>query len=145
MLLEPIYEQDFDAGSYGFRPGRSAHDALEDLWKRTMDSGGGWILEVDIRKFFDTLDHAHLREFLQLRVRDGVLKRLIGKWLKAGVMEDGQRELPGGRKPARRRDHASNNLANGPLRGLGQKGADLSYISHGPGLRLPLRVSPVRG
>ena len=55
MLLEPIYEQDFDAGSYGFRPGRSAHDALEDLWKRTMDSSGGWILEVDIRKFFDTL------------------------------------------------------------------------------------------
>ena len=82
MLLEPIYEQDFDAGSYGFRPGRSAHDALEDLWKRTMDSGGGWVLEVDIRKFFDTLDHAHLREFLQIRIRDGVLKRLIGKWLK---------------------------------------------------------------
>jgi RNA-directed DNA polymerase len=89
MLLEPIYEQDFDAGSYGFRPGRSAHQALEDLWKRTMESQGGWILEVDIRKFFDTLDHAHLRAFLQLRVRDGVLKRLIGKWLKAGVMEEG--------------------------------------------------------
>jgi group II intron reverse transcriptase/maturase len=94
MLLEPIYEQDFDAGSYGFRPGRSAHDALEDLWKQTMDSSGGWILEVDIRKFFDTLDHAHLREFLQLRVRDGVLKRLIGKWLKAGVMESGSVSYP---------------------------------------------------
>lgn len=94
MLLEPIYEQDFDAGSYGFRPGRSAHDALEDLWKRTMDSSGGWILEVDIRKFFDTLDHAHLREFLRLRVRDGVLKRLIGKWLKAGVMESGSVSYP---------------------------------------------------
>ncbi len=94
MLLEPIYEQDFDAGSYGFRPGRSAHQALEDLWKRTMDSGGGWILEVDIRKFFDTLGHSHLREFLQLRVRDGVLKRLIGKWLKAGVMEDGNVSYP---------------------------------------------------
>ena len=48
-----------------------------------------WILEVDIRKFFDTLDHAHLREFLQRRVRDGVLLRLIGKWLNAGVLEDG--------------------------------------------------------
>lgn len=94
MLLEPIYEQDFDAGSYGFRPGRSAHDALEELWKRTMDSGGGWILEVDIRKFFDTLDHAHLREFLQFRMRDGVLKRLIGKWLKAGVMEAGSVSYP---------------------------------------------------
>jgi len=94
MLLEPIYEQDFDVGSYGFRPGRSAHQALEELWKRTMDSSGGWILEVDIRKFFDTLDHAHLREFLQLRVRDGVLKRLIGKWLKAGVMEEGNVSYP---------------------------------------------------
>jgi group II intron reverse transcriptase/maturase len=94
MLLEPIYEQDFDAGSYGFRPGRSAHDALEDIWKRTMDSSGGWILEVDIRKFFDTLDRAHLREFLQLRVRDGVLKRLIGKWLKAGVLESGSVSYP---------------------------------------------------
>ena len=99
MLLEPIYEQDFDAGSYGFRPRRSAHDALEDLWKQTMDSGGGWILEVDIRKFFDTLDHAHLREFLQIRVRDGVLKRLIGKWLKAGVMEGGNLSYPDAGSP----------------------------------------------
>src|SRR5580704_13623670 len=78
MLLEPIYEQDFLDCSYGFRPGRSAHQALETLWKQTMDSHGGWILEVDIRKFFDTLDHAQLRAFLQHRVRDGVLTRLIG-------------------------------------------------------------------
>jgi group II intron reverse transcriptase/maturase len=94
MLLEPIYEQDFDSASYGFRPGRSAHDALQDLWKQTMNTRGGWILEVDIRKFFDTLDHAFLREFFQLRVRDGVLKRLIGKWLKAGVMESGSVSYP---------------------------------------------------
>ena len=99
MLLEPIYEQDFDGGSYGFRPGRSSHQALEELWKRTMDSGGGWILEVDIRKFFDTLDHAHLREFLQCRVRDGVLKRWIGKWLKAGVMEEGNVSYPDSGSP----------------------------------------------
>jgi group II intron reverse transcriptase/maturase len=99
MLLEPIYEQDFDAGSYGFRPGRSAHDALEDLWKRTMDSNGGWVLEVDIRKFFDTLDHAHLRQLLQLRVRDGVLNRLIGKWLKAGVLESGSVSYPDAGSP----------------------------------------------
>jgi RNA-directed DNA polymerase len=99
MLLEPIYEQDFDAGSNGFRPRRSAHGALEDLWQRTMKSGGGWILEVDIRKFFDTLDHAHLREFLQRRVRDGVLKRLIGKWLKAGVMEKGSVSYPDAGSP----------------------------------------------
>jgi group II intron reverse transcriptase/maturase len=94
MLLEPIYEQDFDAGSYGFRPKRSTHQALQDLWQRTMDSGGGWILEVDIRKFFDTLGHSHLRELLQLRVRDGVLTRLIGKWLHAGVQEEGSVRYP---------------------------------------------------
>jgi RNA-directed DNA polymerase len=99
MLLEPIYEHDFYDGSYGFRPGRSAHQALADLWKQTMTSGGGWILEVDIRKFFDTLDHAHLREFLQHRVRDGVLKRLIGKWLKAGVMEEGSVSYPDSGSP----------------------------------------------
>jgi RNA-directed DNA polymerase len=94
MLLEPIYETQFHGGSYGFRPKRSAHQALESLWKQTMDQGGGWILEVDIRKFFDTLDHARLREFLQYRIRDGVLLRLIGKWLNAGVMEDGSISYP---------------------------------------------------
>jgi retron-type reverse transcriptase len=73
MALEPIYEQDFRACSYGFRPGRSAHQALEALWQNTMHMRGGWILEVDIRKFFDTLDHAHLRSLLAKRVRDGVL------------------------------------------------------------------------
>ena len=99
MLLEPIYEQDFHEGSYGFRPQRSAHQALEALWKCSMNVGGGWILEVDIRKFFDTIDHAHLREFLQQRVRDGVLTKLIGKWLKAGVMEDDTVSYPGKGSP----------------------------------------------
>lgn len=94
MLLEPIYEQDFYDGSYGFRPGRSPHDALQSLWRETRRIGGGWILEVDLRKFFDTLDHAHLRTFVQQRVRDGVVRRLIGKWLKAGVMEDGNISYP---------------------------------------------------
>lgn len=87
MLLEAIYEQDFYDGSYGFRPGRSAHDALNALQNITVTMAGGWILEVDIKKFFDTLDHAHLREILSRRVRDGVLLRLIGKWLNAGVLE----------------------------------------------------------
>src|ERR1700735_359235 len=62
MLLEPIYEQDFVDCSQGFRPGRSAHQALEALWKETMNTNGGWVLEVDISKFFDTLDHGHLRQ-----------------------------------------------------------------------------------
>ena len=70
-------------------PGRSAHQALDALWQQTMAMGGGWILDVDVRKFFDTIDHKHLRDFLKRRVRDGVLLRLIGKWLNAGVLEEG--------------------------------------------------------
>jgi len=89
MVLEAIYEQDFKDCSYGFRPGRSAHQALDSLWHEMMAIGGGWIVDVDIRKFFDTIDHGHLRDFVTRRVRDGVLLRLIGKWLNAGVLEDG--------------------------------------------------------
>lgn len=99
MVLEPIYEQDFYDCSFGFRPERSAHQALESLWKQTMNSHGGWILEVDIWKFFDTLDHAHLRRLIRHRVRDGVLTRLIGKWLKAGVLEEGAVTYPDAGSP----------------------------------------------
>jgi RNA-directed DNA polymerase len=94
MVLEADYEQDFLDCSYGFRPGRSAHQALDAVWQQTMGIGGGWVLEVDIRKFFDNLDHAHLRELLRHRIRDGVLLRLIGKWLNAGVLEDGNLTFP---------------------------------------------------
>lgn len=94
LILEAIYEQDFRDCSYGFRPGRSAHGALASLWQQTMGMRGGWILEVDIRKFFDNLVHTHLRELVQLRVRDGVLLRLIGKWLNAGVLEGGALSYP---------------------------------------------------
>jgi group II intron reverse transcriptase/maturase len=94
MVLEAIYEQDFYPCSYGFRLGRSAHQALRDLWQQTMQSGGGWILELDIRKFFDTLDRAQLRNLLRRRVRDGVLLRLIDKWLSAGVLEAGSLSYP---------------------------------------------------
>jgi RNA-directed DNA polymerase len=87
MLLEPVYEQDFKDFSYGFRPRRSAHQALEALRNGIMQLGGGWVLEVDIRKFFDSVDHERLREVLRRRVRDGVVLRLIGKWLNAGVLE----------------------------------------------------------
>lgn len=94
MVLEPIYEQDFLNCSYGFRPRRSARQALQALWQQSMGLGGCWLLEVDIRKYFDTLDHARLRELVQRRVRDGVLLRLIGKWLKAGVLDDGVLTTP---------------------------------------------------
>ena len=96
MLLDPLYEQDFLDCSYGFRRGRSAHDALQAFRQPMMNNRprGGWVLEVDIRKFFDNLDHQHLRQFLRVRVRDGVLLRLIDKWLKAGIMEDGSISYP---------------------------------------------------
>ena len=87
MVLEAIYEEEFHDFSYGFRPNRSAHQACEALQNITVKMAGGWVLEVDIKKFFDTLDHERLREILSRRVRDGVILRLIGKWLNAGVME----------------------------------------------------------
>ena len=90
MLLEPIYEEQFFDFSYGFRPGRSAHQALQRIWKQIMDEPIQWIVEVDIRKFFDTLDHNRLREVLRQRVTDGVITKLIDKWLNAGVLEQQQ-------------------------------------------------------
>jgi group II intron reverse transcriptase/maturase len=89
MALEAVYEQDFLDCSYGFRPNRSAHQALRAVWHATMTMGGGWVLEADIAGFFDSVDHTKLREVLSQRVRDGVVTRLIGKWLNAGVMEAG--------------------------------------------------------
>ena len=65
MALEPIYEQDFLDCSYGFRPGRSAHQALEALWRGLMDLGGGWIIDLDIRSYFDSVDHAELRQLFE--------------------------------------------------------------------------------
>lgn len=89
MVLEPVYEQEFLNCSYGFRPGRGAHRALDDLWTGLMDIGGGWVIDLDIQSFFDTVSRDHLRSFLDRRVRDGLIRRAIGKWLNAGVMEDG--------------------------------------------------------
>lgn len=87
MLLEAVYEQSFHDFSYGFRPGRSAHQACEALRTATVKMAGGWVVEVDIARFFDSLDHAHLRAILGQRIGDGTIMRLIGKWLNAGVME----------------------------------------------------------
>jgi group II intron reverse transcriptase/maturase len=93
MALEAVYEQDFLPCSFGFRPRRSAHQALELVWKSAMTQGAV-VLEVDIQAFFDSLDHSHLRSFLDQRVRDGVIRRVIDKWLKAGVLEDGSVSYP---------------------------------------------------
>jgi len=94
MILEGLYEQDFLDCSYGFRPGRGAHQALDALWAHLMKMGGGWIIDLDVRKFYDSLSHVHLREILKARVCDGVVTRLVGKWLKAGVWEKGSVSYP---------------------------------------------------
>ena len=87
MVLGTIYEQDFLDCSFGFRPDRSAHQALEAVRRTLMEMRGGWVLEVDIKDFFGAIDHTKLRSVLDLRVRCSGLRRFIGKWLKAGVME----------------------------------------------------------
>jgi group II intron reverse transcriptase/maturase len=89
MLLEPILEGEFHGHSFGFRPGRSAHQALAAIWESCTQLGIRWIVDADIRKYFDTIDHGKLREMLRRRVQDGVILRLLGKWLKAGVLEEG--------------------------------------------------------
>ena len=89
MVLEAMYEQDFLSCSYGFRPGRSAHQALQNLHDAVMNQRLRWVIDIDIEKYFDSISHAHLRDFLDQRVTDGVIRRMIDKWLKAGVLEDG--------------------------------------------------------
>jgi len=89
MVLGAIYEQDFLYCSYGFRPKRSAHQALKAIWNSLMDINGGWVVEVDLKDYFGSLVHSQLRSFLDRRVKDGVIRRVIDKWLKAGVMEEG--------------------------------------------------------
>ena len=89
MVLELVYEQDFLPCSYGFRPGRSAHQALQELQTGFMRHGLRWVIDLDIEKYFDSISHSHLRSFLDRRVTDGVIRRMIDKWLSAGVLEDG--------------------------------------------------------
>ena len=94
MILEPIYEQEFLPFSFGFRPGRSQHQALDYLRQQCFAQKVEWVLEVDLAKFFDTVDHRKMLELLSRRVQDGVIKRLIAKWLKAGVLENGKVSYP---------------------------------------------------
>src|SRR5271169_4183830 len=82
MVLEAVYEQDF-------RPGRSAHQALQSLHTAIMSQGLRWVVDIDIVKYFDSIPHSHLRDLLDQRVTDGVIRRMIDKWLKAGVLEEG--------------------------------------------------------
>ncbi len=89
MILEPIYEQDFVPCSYGFRPARSCHDALGALRSGIVDERQRWVIDADISKYFDRIAHHRLREILDLRIKDGVIRRMIDKWLKAGMIDAG--------------------------------------------------------
>jgi len=89
MLLEAIYEQDVQDRSYGFRRGRSPHEARHERRERCMTEGIGWIVDADVRGYFDSLDKTWLRAMRRTRVNAGRIVRLIGKWLHAGVMEEG--------------------------------------------------------
>jgi RNA-directed DNA polymerase len=89
-VLNAIYENDFLGFSYGFRLGRGAHDALDSLWVGIMGKKVNWVLDADIRDFFGTVNHGWLLKFIEHRVADRRILRLIQKWLRAGVSEDGQ-------------------------------------------------------
>src|SRR4051794_889824 len=91
-ILNQIYEIDFKGFSYGFRPGRDPHQALDALYVGIMRKRVNWVLDADIRGFFDNMNHEWTMQFVQHRVADNRILRLIQKWLKAGVMEEGRRE-----------------------------------------------------
>ena len=90
-VLSAIYEEDFLGFSYGFRQGRGQHDALDAVWMGISRKHIGWILDADITAFFDTIDHDWMLKFLEHRIADKRILRLIKTWLKAGVIEDGKR------------------------------------------------------
>jgi len=88
-VIEPIYEQEFVDFSYGFRPEKSQHQALERIWKEIMSKRIRYILDLDIQDYFGSIVHSELRTMLDKRVKDGVIRRQVDKWLKAGVFEEG--------------------------------------------------------
>jgi group II intron reverse transcriptase/maturase len=90
-LLNAIYEQDFLECSYGFRPGRGQHQALDEVGRIICTRPTGWILEIDIRSYFDSIVRSALVEMIKKRVNDGSVLRLIQKWIKVGVIDDGKR------------------------------------------------------
>jgi RNA-directed DNA polymerase len=93
-VLTPIYEQLFYPTSYGFRPGKSQHQALEMLFTEVSFKGKYYIIDADMANYFGSINHGQLRNFLDLRIKDGIIRRMIDKWLKAGVLENGQITYP---------------------------------------------------
>ena len=93
-VLNPIYEEDFKPFSFGFRSGRSAHQAIEYLFREVSFGKMHYIIDADIKNYFGEINHGMLRDFLDKRVKDGVIRRMIDKWLKAGIMESGNISYP---------------------------------------------------
>jgi group II intron reverse transcriptase/maturase len=89
-VLEQVYEEDFVGYSYGFRPGRNPHNALDALWVGLTERKVNWVLDADIRGFFDAINHDWLMKFIEHRIADRRILRLIRKWLRAGVSEEGR-------------------------------------------------------
>lgn len=92
--LNPIYEEEFKDFSFGFRKGYSAHKAVEYMFREVSFKGLHYIIDADIKNYFGSINHTQLREFLDLRVKDGVIRRMLNKWLKAGILEDKQLQYP---------------------------------------------------
>lgn len=93
-VIEPIYEEMFKPFSYGFRPGRSQHQAIEYMFQEVRTKGIRYIINVDIQNYFGTINHSLLRSFLDKRVKDGIIRKMLNKWLKAGVLEDKNLSYP---------------------------------------------------
>ena len=89
-VLNRIYEEDFLGFSYGFRPGRSQHNALDAVWVGITQRKVNWVLDADVKGFFDAIFHDWMLRFLEHRIADQRLLRLIQKWLRAGVSEEGK-------------------------------------------------------
>ena len=92
IVIEPIFEADFYDESYGFRPKRNAHQALESI-RKTCNNKGNWVIDADIKGYFDNINHDKLIKLIELRISDKRVIKLIRKWLKAGVMKDGKLSL----------------------------------------------------
>jgi group II intron reverse transcriptase/maturase len=93
-ILTPVYEQVFYPSSFGFRQGKSQHQALEEIYRQVSFKGMRYIIDADMKNYFGSIDHQVLREMLDQKIKDGVIRRMIDKWLKAGILEEEQVRYP---------------------------------------------------